>query len=230
MNYEKVTKARFLERSNRFIARCEVNGKVETVHVRNTGRCGELLLPGVSVYLEDALSQTRKTRYSLVAVEKGDRLVNIDSGAPNKVVHEALRQGFKLPGMDSLTTIRPEAVFGASRFDFYLEDGHQRAYMEVKGVTLEEDGVVLFPDAPTLRGLKHVEELMTAHEQGYQATILFVVQMQGVTLFKPNDRTQPAFGEALRKASEKGVRILSYDCRVQPDSMILSEPVRVVLS
>ena len=224
-----MTKGIFIERPNRFIARCEVEGDVKTVHVKNTGRCKELLIPGAPVYLEIPSNPLRKTQYSLIGVEKGEMLINIDSSAPNKVAGEAMLQGFRLPGMGPLTHVKPEATFGSSRFDFYLEDGTHKAFMEVKGVTLEENGLALFPDAPTLRGLKHIEELVMAREKGYLAYILFVIQMKPVTCFSPNNITQPEFGTALKKAKKHGVHILAYDCTVEPDGLALSESVIVRL-
>lgn len=229
MKYNHVTKGIFIERPNRFIARCEVEGDVKTVHVKNTGRCKELLIPGAPVYLEIPSNPLRKTQYSLIGVEKGEMLINIDSSAPNKVAGEAMLQGFRLPGMGPLTRVKPEATFGSSRFDFYLEDGTHKAFMEVKGVTLEENGLALFPDAPTLRGLKHIEELVMAREKGYLAYILFVIQMKPVTCFSPNNITQPEFGTALKKAKKHGVHILAYDCTVEPDGLALSESVIVRL-
>jgi len=229
LTYKHVTKGIFIERPNRFIAMCEVAGEVKTVHVKNTGRCKELLIPGAPVYLEMPSNPLRKTQYSLIGVEKGEMLVNIDSSAPNKVVGEALLQGLRLPGMGPLKLVKPEVTFGSSRFDFYLEDGTHKAFMEVKGVTLEEDGIALFPDAPTLRGLKHMEELVIARKEGYLAYVLFVIQMKPVTCFRPNNVTQPEFGAALKKAKKHGVHILAYDCTVEPDGLALSESVIVRL-
>lgn len=230
MKYNRIISGRFLSRPNRFIARCEIDGKAETVHVKNTGRLKELLLPGVTVYLEFSDNPARKTRYSLVTVAKGKKLVNIDSNAPNKVVAEALKAGIlQLPGMPCVDLIRPEHEYGKSRFDLYLEGGGQKAFMEIKGVTLEKDGIAMFPDAPTLRGAKHVHELIAAREEGYMAYIMFLIQMKDVRSFTPNDEMHQAFGDALRLAAKKGVNILAYDCHVEPGGLMFADPVEVVL-
>ena len=220
-------------------------GKVTKVHVKNTGRCKELLLPGVKVYLEDFEGHmgTRRMQYSLVAVEKAVKqevvqernpetiLINMDSQAPNKVVQEALSEGrICLPGMSSGSDaaklmIKPETKYGDSRFDFYVEAGDKRGFIEVKGVTLEENGHARFPDAPTERGVKHINELVRAHGEGYEAYILFVVQMKGMKDVAPNDLTHPQFGEALAKAAKAGVNILAYDCLVTPDSLTINNPI-----
>lgn len=218
---------------NRFVARVEVGSKEVRVHVKNTGRCKELLVPGAAVYLEDFTERmgNRKLPYSLVAVEKGELLINMDSQAPNQAVKEALKNGtFCPPDFSRLTTVRPEKTYGSSRLDFYMEDETGRkGFIEVKGVTLEEDRIVRFPDAPTQRGVKHIEELVKAVREGYWAYVLFVIQMKGVSFFEPNDRTHPAFGEALRLAEKKGVRILAMDCEVTERGMKLGEPVPVKL-
>jgi len=230
LRYEKVIPGRFLSRPNRFIARCEINGTIETVHVKNTGRLKELLVPGAPVFLEFSDKPNRKTRYSLVTVEKAGRLVNIDSNIPNQVALETLKAGMiKLPGMSGFDLIKSEQKYGQSRFDLYLEGGGRKAFLEVKGVTLEKDGVAMFPDAPTERGVRHIHELIAAVEEGYDAYILFVIQMKGVRCFMPNDETHRAFGEALRLAASKGVHVLAYDCHVEPDSLKLVDPVKVVL-
>jgi sugar fermentation stimulation protein A len=241
MNYNKIRKAVFLARPNRFIANVSVGGELQTVHVKNTGRCKELLHQGAIVYLEDHEDnrKNRKTAYSLIAVEKrcekaesGCRLVNIDSLAPNKVVGEGLADGtIMLPGLCfPYNRIKPETTFGSSRFDFYVEDAlEKKAFVEVKGVTLEQEGTARFPDAPTERGIKHVMELCGALDDGFAAYIIFVIQMKGVSVFEPNDATHPAFGEALRKANEKGVAVLAYDCSVTPIAIRIDEPVRVKL-
>ena len=236
MRYGTIRKAKFIERENRFVARVELpDGEVARVHVRNTGRCRELLLHGSTVYLEDFAGHmgSRRMRYSLVAVEKkaGSKtlLVNMDSQAPNKVVQEALADGgITLPGMTDLILIKPEAKYGNSRFDFYVENETNRAFIEVKGVTLEENGHARFPDAPTERGVKHINELIEAHREGYGAYIIFVVQMEEMIDAAPNDATHPAFGEALAKASEAGVTILAYDCRVTPDSLTVKGQIDFV--
>jgi sugar fermentation stimulation protein A len=241
MNYERIREAVFLERPNRFVAHVLLDGEIRKVHVKNTGRCKELLQEGVTVFLEDHTGKdnVRKTEYSLVAVEKkdqglesGSRIVNMDSQAPNRVVGEALTGGtINLPGLVyPLILVKPESTFGASRFDFYVEDcAGNKAYLEVKGVTLETGGIVRFPDAPTERGVKHVYELGCAAEQGYLAYLIFVIQMKDVLRFEPNDETHPAFGEALQSVRDRGVVILAYDCDITADSMKLCSKVPVCL-
>lgn len=251
MKYDKIVEAKFIVRENRFVARVELpGGEISRTHVKNTGRCKELLLPGSKVYLEDFAGRmgSRKMRYSLIAVEKeigvrgrpggGKLLINMDSQAPNKVVQEALANGrLVLPGLGDGAKplmIRPETRFGDSRFDFYVErscDGggkHEmhKAFIEVKGVTLEENGHARFPDAPTERGVKHINELIRAREEGYGAYIIFVVQMEGMKDVSPNYETHPQFGEALAKATDAGVKILAYDCSVSPDSLELNKQIR----
>lgn len=225
MQYWKTVPAAFLSRPNRFIAVCRCQGEDVRVHVKNTGRCAELLLPGSEVWLEPAVSGQRKTAYSLVAVQKRSRLINMDSQAPNRVAEEALKSGaLCLPGIGRADLVRRETVFGDSRFDFYLEGNGRRGFLEVKGVTLEEGGVCRFPDAPTERGVRHLHGLMEAKRQGYEAAVLFVIQMEDARYLLPNDATHPAFGEALRQAEKAGVAILARNCRVTPDSLTLWEP------
>lgn len=237
MKYEKIIKARFISRPNRFVAQVEIDGKQATTHVKNTGRCRELLLPGATIYLEDFTQRmgSRKLAYSLIAVEKNRKeatlLVNMDSQAPNKVVKEALENGrLSLPGLGSLEEIKPEAVYGSSRLDFFVrdEDGRE-GYIEVKGVTLERRGVAAFPDAPTERGIKHLHELSQIARTSRLAYAIFVIQMEGMKEFIPNDETHKAFGDALRQAAKDGVKVLAYECRVKPESLELSEPVKVTL-
>ncbi len=226
-------KGNFIARPNRFIAEMEIGGQTVRAHVKNTGRCRELLLPGAEVWLEDFDGRmgSRKLRYSLIGVRKGDLLINMDSQAPNRICEEALLSGdLKLPGMGTLQTVKREKSFGGSRFDFYVEDADGReGWLEVKGVTLEEDGVARFPDAPTERGVKHVRELAAAVSQGYHAYVLFVIQMKGVHRFEPNDRTHQAFGDALREAAQSGVCIMARDCRVLPDELWLDLEIPVYL-
>lgn len=226
MRYDNIRAARFIDRPNRFIAHVELDGRPEVCHVKNTGRCRELLRPGAVVYLQENDNPARKTRFDLIAVEKGHMLINMDSQAPNRAFGEWAAAGDFLPG---LTLIKPETAFGSSRFDFYLEAGTRRAFAEVKGVTLERDGLALFPDAPTERGRKHVGELMECAAQGYEAYLVFVIQMKGVRLFAPNSATDPAFSARLRQAAAAGVRILARDCLVTPESMDIDRPVEVVL-
>ena len=226
MKYRKLVEGSFVDRPNRFIAHVEVAGKVETVHVKNTGRCRELLTPGAKVYLEESDNPARKTKYDLVKVEKGSRLVNMDSQAPNKVVQEFIEQG-KL--FKDVTLVRPETTYGKSRFDLYVEAGGEKIFIEVKGVTLEEDGVVRFPDAPSERAVKHVGELVAAKKEGYQVYVFFVIQMDGVKYFTPNDATHKAFGDALRRAADEGVKVLAYECDVTIDGLEISKEVEVRL-
>ena len=226
MIYERIEKAEFLNRPNRFIANCMVNGKEEVVHVKNTGRCKELLLPGCTVYLQKSDNPNRKTKWDLIAVEKGKRLINMDSQVPNKVVYEWLEDGNLF---SEGAFIRPETTYKNSRFDVYVEYENRKAFIEVKGVTLEEDGVVRFPDAPSERAVKHVTELIKAVEEGYEAYVFFVIQMEGVKYFTPNIKTHKAFADVLKMAEEKGVKILAYDCIVTKDSINVNKSVKVQL-
>ena len=226
MTYDNIHEAVFLDRPNRFIAHILLNGQTQVCHVKNTGRCRELLLPGAEIFVQRAANPARKTAYDLIAVRKGERLINMDAAAPNKVFGEWLAAGG--PGFVP-ELIRPECVHGDFRFDFYFEHDGKRAFAEVKGVTLEEDGVVRFPDAPTERGVRHLHTLMHAVEQGHRATVFFVVQMADVLDFSPNDETHPAFGEALRQAAAAGVQVLAYSCRVTPEEVTMDRPVPVLL-
>lgn len=233
MRYPNIHKARFLARPNRFIAQVDLAGEMTTVHVKNTGRCRELLVPGATVYLEKAQNPARKTAFDLVAVEKQIvsretivRLINMDAQAPNRVFGEWAAAGHFVPG---LTLLRPETTFGSSRFDFYWEAGARKGFVEVKGCTLEREGAAYFPDAPTERGVKHVEELMACREAGYEAALFLVIQMKGVAFWSPNDETHPAFGAAVRRAAAAGVEILAYDCRVTPETLEIDAPVEVRL-
>jgi sugar fermentation stimulation protein len=228
MKYENIKEAIFLERPNRFIAHGTVDGHEEVIHVKNTGRCKELLVSGAKIYLEEFDNPNRKTKWDLIAVEKGNTLINMDSQAPNKVVGEWL-VGSGLEDFQSITTIKPEARYKSSRFDFYLETEEKKIYIEVKGVTLEVDGVAKFPDAPSLRAVKHVEELIQAKEEGYEAYVIFVIKMKGIKYFTPNDLTHPEFKEVLIKAKEKGAKLLAYDCIVRPNQLVIDEPVRIRL-
>ena len=226
MKYEHIEKAVFLERPNRFVAYVEVAGKREVCHVKNTGRCRELLLPGAEIYVQHQTNPTRKTPLDLIAVKKGERLINMDSQAPNRVVAEWLKKGY-FCSQDAM--IRSECCYGNSRFDFYIEDGRRKIFMEVKGVTLEEKGIVCFPDAPTERGVKHIQELIECKKAGFEAYIFFVIQMKDVCFLKPNDRTHRAFGETLRKAVAEGVGVLARDCLVEPDKLVIDQEVEVRL-
>ena len=231
MKYDKVVKGTFIERPNRFIARVEIEGKTETVHVKNTGRCRELLIPGAEVYLSVSDNPARKTKYDLIAVLKKrdnlpDILVNMDSQIPNSAAEEWLKSG-ALFGENAV--IRREVTHGKSRFDFCIEDSGKTAFLEVKGVTLENGGIVSFPDAPTERGVRHVSELIDCLSEGYKSYILFVIQMRGVDYFTPSDKNHPEFGEILRKAEKAGVRIIAADCNVTPDEMTINSYVPVRL-
>ena len=226
MNYERIRKAFFIERPNRFIAYVQLDGEKETVHVKNTGRCAELLVPGAPVYIQESVNPARKTKWDLIAVEKGKRMINMDSQIPNKVVQEWIEGGNLFP---DVRLVRPETTYGNSRFDLYVEAGDSRIFIEVKGVTLEEDGVCRFPDAPSDRAVKHMEELVRAKKEGYETYVFFVIQMKDVRYFTPNTDTHPAFAETLKKAAAAGVKILAYDCEVTSDSITIREPVDVVL-
>ena len=224
MRYDNCIKGTFIERPNRFIAYVDIGGNIETCHVKNTGRCRELLVPGATVWLEEKIFGKRKTKYDLIVVEKGDMLINMDSQAPNKVAEEYLRREFP-----DIISLRPEVRYKNSRFDYYMETRDDSWFIEVKGVTLENDGVAMFPDAPTLRGLKHVKELIGSVAEGYRAMILFIVQMKGINCFAPNNETQAEFGEVLKKAAEAGVKIMAVDCLVTPGSMTPDEKVEIRL-
>jgi len=233
MKYMNVIEGKFIERPNRFIAMVEAGGCIEKAHVKNTGRCRELLIPGVQIYLEDFSGRMgkRKMRYSLTGVRKGNQLVNIDSQAPNAVIKEALLSGkIRLPEMGILSEVKGEYKYGDSRLDFFVEDEYGRkGLIEVKGVTLEVEGAAKFPDAPTERGVKHVEELIRAREDGYYVYIIFVIQMKGVAVMMPNDDTHRAFGDALRRAEGSGVHVLAYDCIVTEDSLEIDKKIPVRL-
>ena len=222
--YQQVIPGMFVDRPNRFIAHVETDRGIQRCHVKNTGRCRELLTPGAPVFLAAADTPGRKTAFDLVAVKKGDLLINMDSQAPNRTAREALPRLF--PG---LTLVKPEAKFGDSRLDFYIEAGNRRIFLEVKGVTLEDRGAALFPDAPTERGVKHLRELEKCRAAGYEAAVLFVIQMKGVSRFLPNRATHPAYADALIHARDAGVILLAYDCLITPDSQTLDQPVKIVL-
>ena len=230
MKYKEVVKGVFKERPNRFIAKVEIDSCEETVHVKNTGRCKELLLENSVVYLSVSDNPLRKTKYDLIAVEKqtenGTVLINMDSQAPNDMVAEWLK---KSALFSKNAIIKREVTFGKSRFDFYVEDSNNKAFIEVKGVTLENNGVALFPDAPTERGVKHIKELCSCVEKGYSAYIIFVIQMSGINLFKPNDATHKEFGDALRQAEKAGVSILAYDSVVTNESVCINKPIMIEL-
>lgn len=227
MTYADIHPGVFLDRPSRFIANVRMEGRVEPCHIKNTGRCRELLLPGARCFVQRAANADRRTRYDLVSIYKGDTLVNIDSVAPNKVFHEWVAQSDR---WGQVLTIRPESRWGSSRFDFYLETDQNTLFVEVKGVTLEEAGVARFLDAPTARGVKHVRELIACREAGHHAAVAFIIPMQGVHAFMPSDRIDPAFGQALREAAAQGVEVLAMDCHVTPDSLRVDGFVPVDLS
>lgn len=216
MRYKNITRGIFIDRPNRFVAHVEIDGKVETVHVKNTGRCRELLLPGAEIYLTEPGTPGRKTRYDLVVVRKGNGILfNIDSQAPNKVIKEWLAG-------QAFDTVVPEYTYGNSRIDFYMERSDRKYLMEVKGCTLEVDGIGYFPDAPTERGVKHLHELIRAAREGYRAIAAFVIQMDGVTEVRPNAATHPEFAAAFAEAVAAGVQILMLPCHVEPDSLTVN--------
>lgn len=226
MHYTNILPGIFYSRPNRFIAEIEIEGHMERCHVKNTGRCKELLLPGVQVYVQKAENPNRRTAYDLISVYKGNTLINMDSQAPNKVFGAWLSEGklFSLPAY-----IQPERRFGQSRIDFYAETAAQNYLIEVKGVTLEEDGIARFPDAPTQRGIRHLQELILAKKQGMHAVAVFVIQMKGVHLFSPNWKTHAAFGEALQQAEKAGVQLLALDCIVTKDSLKIDQEIPISL-
>ena len=215
----------FLSRPNRFIASVSIDGKEEICHVKNTGRCKELLLPEAQVWCQHFDSPTRKTKYDLIAVQKGNRLINMDSQAPNATAKEWLLSG----GLGKITDLRSEVFHGDSRFDFSFQKDGKTCFLEVKGVTLETDGVCAFPDAPTTRGVKHLRGLTAAVAEGFGGYVLFVIQMKDVKYIHPNDATDPAFGAALRQAAAAGVQVLAMDCLVTENTMTIDKPVNVIL-
>jgi len=226
MRYENVKRGRFISRPNRFIAHVEVDGEIKVCHVKNTGRCRELLTDGATVILDRPTGRERKTEYDLVAVYKGDLLINMDSQAPNKVFGEwAESSGY----FGDAPTVLGERVYGDSRLDFYIESGERRIYAEVKGVTLERDGVVMFPDAPTERGIKHLRELTRAVSEGYEAYAVFIVQMERCLYFTPNRATHPQFADALVQAEAAGVKLLAFTCEVEEDSLTVRSQTEVRL-
>ena len=226
MKYNKTVKAEFIERPNRFVAKVNLEGKEIYCHVKNTGRCRELLVPGATVWLEDSENPGRKYRYSLVTVQKGERLVNMDSQAPNKAVYEWLKRGGLF---ENITLLKPESRYGSSRFDFYCEYEGKKAFLEVKGVTLENGNIVSFPDAPTERGARHVSELIECMKDGYEAYIIFVIQMKDVLYFTPNEEHDPIFASVLRKAQSEGVKIIAVDCHISRTEMIIGDRAEVKL-
>ena len=226
MKYDNILKGKFISRPNRFIAHIEINGKIEICHVKNTGRCKELLIPSVTVFVQENNNPKRKTKFSLISVIKEKRIINMDSQVPNKVVHEWILKGNLFT---DVTLIKPETKYNKSRFDFYVETKNKKVFIEVKGVTLEEQGIVKFPDAPTERGVKHVKELCDCVKEGYDAYIIFVIQMKDVLHFEPNVETHKEFAEALKEAKKHGVHILAVDCEVKEDSIDIIDYVKVIV-
>ena len=226
MNYNNILEGKFISRPNRFIAHIEINGKVEICHVKNTGRCKELLTPNAIVFVEENNNPKRKTKFSLIGVIKGKRMINMDSQVTNKVVHEWILKGNLIT---EVTLIKPEKKYNNSRFDFYIETENRKIFIEVKGVTLESEGIVKFPDAPTERGVKHVKELCDCIKDGYEAYIIFVIQMKDVLHFEPNIETHKEFAEVLKEAAKKGVNIIAVDCEVKEDSINIRDYVKVII-
>lgn len=232
MIYNNMKKALFLSRPNRFIAISRLeNDNEEICHVKNTGRCKELLIPEKStVFLQESNNPNRKTKYDLISVIKENRIINMDSQAPNSVVEEGLlNKKILLKGYENITYLKREKTFGNSRFDVYIENNDKKAFIEVKGCTLENNGIVMFPDAPTERGIKHINELIKVKESGYDSFLIFVIQMKDVKYFTPNIKTHKEFGEALKNASKKGVNILAYDCNVDYNLLEIRNPVKIKL-
>ena len=225
MQYNEMVEGKFLARPNRFIAHIELDGKTEICHVKNTGRCKELLPPGATVWCERSQNPARKTQYDLICVQKGERLINMDSQAPNTAAKQWLLNG----GLGTVENLKQESTLGNSRFDFSFTKDGRPCFLEVKGVTLETDGVCAFPDAPTVRGAKHLQELTALAKEGYGAYVLFVIQMEGVKYLHPNDATDPVFSKALRQAAQAGVTVLAMDCTVTPNTMTLNKPVEIRL-
>lgn len=226
MKYNDILSAKFISRPNRFIAEIELNGEREICHVKNTGRCKELLTQGSDVYVQYFDSPKRKTRYDLISVYKGAELINMDSQAPNKVFGEWIENGNFVPG---ISKIKPECKYKNSRFDFYIEAENRKIFAEVKGVTLEENGIVMFPDAPTERGVKHIKELCECVKDGYEAYLFFIVQMKNCLFFTPNRKTHQAFADALIAAEKLGVNLKALNCIVTPDELLIDKPVEIKL-
>ncbi|WP_297418641.1 DNA/RNA nuclease SfsA [Clostridium sp.] len=226
MKYSNIVKGKFISRPNRFIANVEINGKIEVCHVKNTGRCRELLIPNATVFVQESNNVKRKTKYSLIGVIKENRMINMDSQVTNKVVHEWISKGNLF---NDIILIKPETKYNNSRFDFYIETKKQKAFIEVKGVTLENQGVVRFPDAPTERGVKHIKELCDCIKEGYEAYVIFVIQMKDVLYFEPNAEMHKEFAEILEYAKNNGVHILAVDCEVEEDSINIREYVDVIV-
>ncbi|MCP1146557.1 DNA/RNA nuclease SfsA [Lysinibacillus endophyticus] len=228
MRYKQVVQGTLIKRMNRFVAEVSINDSVERVHVKNTGRLKELLYPDNKVLLEKSNNPKRTTNYSIIAANKNDKWINIDSQAPNAVIFEALKEG-KIKEIGKVDFLKKEVTFGESRFDFYYENGDEKGFIEVKGVTLERNEVASFPDAPTLRGMKHVLEMCQAVQEGYKGTILFVIQMKGCKSFTPNREMDPNFADRLLQAAQQGVQIIAYDSIVEEDSLFIDKQIPVSL-
>lgn len=224
MVYDNIKKGKFVSRPNRFIAHIEVNGKVEVCHVKNTGRCKELLIPNADVFVQEHDNPNRKTKYSLISVIKNNQIINMDSQVPNKIVQEWIMAGNLF---EDITLIKPERKYNNSRFDFYIETKNRKIFIEVKGVTLENEGVAKFPDAPTDRGVKHINELCDCIKDGYDAYIIFVIQMKGISHFQPNTEMHKEFTETLKKAKKRGVNIIAVDCNVEENGINIRDFVEV---
>lgn len=227
MKYSNIVKGTFIDRPNRFIANVLIDGKVEKVHVKNTGRCKEILTKGTTVYLEKSNNPNRKTKYSLISAYKGRMLINIDSQVPNEVVYSSISSN-KIPELTDVDLLKKEVKYNNSRFDLYYEKKGQKGFIEVKGVTLEIDGISMFPDAPTERGTKHILEMLKAKKGGYDNFIFFLIQMPDIKYFRPNEEMDPKFSEALIKAKEGGVNILAYNCKVTKDQIELANRVELL--
>ncbi len=229
MKYNNIKSAKFINRKNRFIAEIEINNKIELCHVKNTGRCKELLVEGVEIFVEENNNKNRKTKYSLITVKKGNMLVNIDSQIPNYVVKEALENKV-IKQLNDLTFIKQEVKYKNSRFDIYFErENNIKGFIEIKGVTLEENGIVRFPDAPSERAIKHINELIEAKKEGYETYIIFVIQLKNVKYFEPNKKMHYVFYETLKNAKNNGIHILAYDCFVDIDEIVLKDSVKVLI-
>ena len=230
MKYNNIKCAKFINRKNRFIAEIEINNKIELCHVKNTGRCKELLIKGVDVFVEENSNPNRKTKYSLICVKKGNLLINMDSQIPNYVAKEGIENGI-IKELKDISYLKQEVKYKNSRFDIYFErKTGQKGFIEVKGVTLEENGIVKFPDAPSERAIKHINELIEAKKEGYEVYILFVIQLKNIKHFEPNKKTHYAFYEALKNAENNNIPILAYDCFIDIDEILLKDKVSVILS
>lgn len=228
MKYNNIHEAIFIDRPNRFIANVDINGKIEQVHVKNTGRCKEILTKGTKVYIEKSDNPNRKTRYSLISAYKNDMLINIDSQVPNKVVYEAIKNN-QVSGLKDLKILKTEVSYKNSRFDLYYETEKDKGFIEVKGVTLEKDGLALFPDAPTKRGTKHIYELIDSVNKNYRSYIFFLIQIDNIYKFTPNIERDPDFSEALDRARDKGVEILAYNSKIRKNSIVLDKKIDIIL-